>query len=144
MNRSIVKLTSLAVAVMATSFAFAQNAAPAKEPPRSLISIYRVAPGKHADFLKWMAARDAIDKESGITQGQWYAHTDGDSWDYLAVGPVNTPEQDKKVEAATKKHGLTTGFKASLEFRQVIATHSDTFTIGPVTVSELADWATAK
>ena len=144
MNHAIIKLASLAVAIAATTFAFAQNAAPAKEPPRSLISIYHVAPGKHTDFLKWMAARDAIDKETGIAQAQWYAHTDGDTWDYLAVGPVNTPEQDKKVEAATKKHGLTTGFKASLEVRQVINSHTDTFTIGPVTVSELAEWATSK
>jgi hypothetical protein len=143
MHRSLASLILLLI-TLGTPMAFAQNAAPAKEPSHSLISIYRVAPGKHSEFLKWMAARDAIDKEVGIVQGQWYAHTDGDSWDYLAVGPVNTPEQDKKVEAATKKHGLTTGFKASLEFRQVIASHTDTFTIGPVTVSELADWATAK
>ena len=144
MHRSIVKLAFLILTLSATTVAFAQTAAPAKDPPHSLISIYRIATGKQAEFLKWMAVRDTIDKEAGIAQAQWYAHTDGDSWDYLAVGPVNTPEQDKKIEAAIKKHGLTTGFKAHLEVRQFFASHTDTFTVGPVTVSEMADWAAAK
>ena len=144
MHRSIIKFVLLLVTLAATSVALAQTAAPAKEPPHSLISIYRIAPGKHADFLKWMAVRDAVDKEVGIAQAQWYAHVDGDSWDYLAVGPDNTPEQDKKVEAAMKKHGLTTGFKQSLEVRQFFASHTDTFVVGPVSVSELSDWANAK
>jgi membrane-bound lytic murein transglycosylase B len=141
MNRSITKLALLLLALLATAVAFAQNAAPAKEPPRSLVSIYRIATGKQAEFLKWMAVRDAVDKDAGIPRAQWYAHTDGDSWDYIAVGPAPTPEQDKKVEALMKKQGLATGFKQSLEVRQFIASHTDTFAVGPVTVSELADWA---
>ena len=120
------------------------GAAPPDKPAHAMISIYRIATGKQAEFLKWMAARDAIDKEAGIAQAQWYAHVDGDSWDYLVIGPDPTPEQGKKVEEAMKKHGLTTGFKQSLEVRQFIASHTDTFAVGPVTVSELSDWASAK
>lgn len=144
MHRSIIQLLLLFVSLLTTTVALAQTAAPAKEPPHSLISIYRIATGKQPEFLKWMAARDVIDKEAGMAQAQWYAHLEGDSWDYLAVGPVSTPEQDKKVEAAMKKHGLNTGFKASLEVRQFFASHTDTVTVGPVTVSEMADWVTAK
>jgi hypothetical protein len=144
MHRFIIKIVLLLITLATTSIALAQTAAPAKEPPRSLISIYRIAPGKQADFLKWMAAREAVDKETGIAATQWYAHVDGDSWDYVAVGPSTTAEQDKKLEAAMKKHGLTTGFKQSLEVRQFISSHTDTFAVGPVTVGELADWAAAK
>ena len=143
MHRSIASLILLLV-TLGTPMAFAQSAAPAKAPPRSLISIYRIATGKQTDFLKWMAARDAIDKEAGVAQAQWYAHVDGDSWDYISVGPDPTPEQNDKVDAISKKHGLSVGFKASLEIRQFIGSHTDTFAVGPVTVSELADWATAK
>ena len=144
MHRSMIRFVLLLLTLAATSIALAQNAAPVNGPPHSLVSIYRIATGKQAEFLKWMAARDAVDKEAGITQAQWYAHLDGDSWDYLVVGPSNTPEQDKKIEAAMKKHGLTTGFKQNLEVRQFIASHTDTFTVGPVSVSEMADWAAAK
>jgi hypothetical protein len=126
---------------LASPLGLAQGAAADKDPPRAMVSIYRVATGKQADFLKWQATRDAIDKEAGVAQAQWYAHIDGDSWDYVAIGPDMTAEQNKKVDAALKKHGLTTGFKASLEFRQFIGSHTDTLAVGPVTASELSDWA---
>jgi hypothetical protein len=48
-----------------------------------------VAPGKHLDFLKWLAETEAIAKEAGVPASQLYAHTDGDSWDYLNVGPAS-------------------------------------------------------
>lgn len=132
------------LAVLAMSMVFAASYAQSQgmnEPPTALVSIYNVAPGKHLDFLKWMAARESISKEAGLAATVWYAHTDGGDWDYIAIGPVTTKEQDDKVDALSKKKGLTTGFKASLEFRQFIASHSDTFTIGPVSASDLVESA---
>lgn len=108
-----------------------------KEQERSRISIYRVAPGKHLEFLQWQAARDEAFKEAGISVGRIYAHLDGDSWDYLMIGPATTPEQDKKLDEVAAKKGLKTGFAASLEFRQYLAWHSDTFVVGPMTAAEL-------
>ena len=68
--------------------------------------------------------------------GQLYVHTDGDSWDYLAIDPVTTEAQDDAIDAASKKMGLPTGPSASLEFRKYIAMHTDTFAIGPVTPAQ--------
>src|SRR5437762_3166790 len=45
-----------------------------KEPGHALISLYRVAPGKHLEFLKWMAVRDGLAREAGLGATQWYAH----------------------------------------------------------------------
>ncbi len=115
------------------------------EPGRATVSIYRVAPGLHLDFLKWMAQREAIDREVGAPATQWYAHTDGDAWDYLAVTPQLDPaaqaELDKKVDAAAKKRGLTTGMKAGLELRKYMSWHTDTATRGPVTAQAMIDEA---
>jgi hypothetical protein len=124
--------------------AFAQNADAKKEPPSALISIYRIAPGKHLDFLKWMAAREAADKEAGLPASQLYAHRDGASWDYILIAPDLNDEQQKKSDAVAAKKGLTTGFKAHLEIRTMLAEHSDTFATGPVTAAELVAAATAK
>jgi hypothetical protein len=140
MYRSTIKLVLLLVTLAVSCISIAQ-AADDKGPPHAMISIYHIAPGKHMEFLKWLAAREAVDKEVGVPATQVYAHIDGDSWDYLSVGPMTTPEQDKQVEAAMKKHGLTTGFKASLEIRQFLASHTDTFVVGPVTASELVEQA---
>jgi hypothetical protein len=119
--------------------AHAQQATQA--PPRALISIYRIAPGKHLDFLKWIAQRDAVAREAGLAASQWYAHENGDSWDYISIGPVPTDQQDQKAEALAKQRGLTTGFSASLEIRQFLSSHTDTYARGPTTAADLVSLA---
>jgi hypothetical protein len=107
------------------------------EPARARISIYRVAPGRHLDLLKWLAAREDVAKEAGVPATQLYAHNDGDSWDYLLIWPITTPDQDRKLDELAARKGLKTGFAASLEFRQMLSSHTDTFASGPMTAAEL-------
>jgi len=107
------------------------------ETGRVRITIYRIAPGKHLDFLRWMAAQDEVAKEAGISTVQLYAHINGDSWDYVGIGPVTSPEQDKKLDEIAAKKGLKTGVPASLEFRQFIAWHTDTHAAGPMGAADL-------
>ena len=123
---------------LAAPAAYAQTAkTEAKDPPTARIALYRVAPGKHLDFLKWMAETEAIDKEAGVPVSQVYAHTNGDSWDYMQIAPDLTKEQQAKVDEVSKKRGRKTGMAASLEFRTFIAWHTDTMTIGPMTAADL-------
>jgi hypothetical protein len=137
MMRSILKLALLSSALFAAGIPITHAADAAKEPPHAIVSLYHVAPGKHLDFLKWMAAREAVAKNLGLPATQVYAHTDGDSWDYMAVSPMTTPDQDMKMDEASKKAGLTTGYKAALELRQYMASHTDTYTVGPVSAADL-------
>jgi hypothetical protein len=106
-------------------------------PGRARITIYHIVPGKHLDFLKWMAAQDEVAKEAGIPTVQLYAHIDGDSWDYVGLAPVTTPEQEKRLDEIAAKKGLKTGVPASLEFRELVALHTDTFAAGPTSAAEL-------
>lgn len=112
-----------------------------KEQARVRICIYHVAPGKHLEFLKWMAAQDEVAKEAGNPTVQLYAHLDGDSWDYIGIGPATTPEQDRKADEVAAKKGIKTGFLAALRFRQLLASHTDTFAAGPVSAAELVSLA---
>jgi hypothetical protein len=107
------------------------------QPGEALIGIYNIAPGKHLDFLKWMAANEQVATEAGAGSTQWYAHREGGSWDYISIGPVLSDEMQKKVDELTKKKNLSTGFKASLEFRQFVATHTDTYAVGPMSAADL-------
>jgi hypothetical protein len=102
-----------------------------------VVSIYYVAPGKHLDFLKWAAEQDVLTKEAGLPATQWYAHQDGDAWDYLGVTPASTPEQDKKLDEVAKKHGQKTGMAAGIVMRQYISRHTDTYAYGPTTAAGL-------
>lgn len=121
----------------------AASPAPAQQnPANSLVSIYRVAPGKHLEFLKWMAAREAADRDAGVPATQWYSHISGDSWDYIAIAPDLDDATSAKVDAAASKRGLTTGPRAGLEFRQMMGWHSDTLVAGPMSASAMVDSAT--
>ena len=115
----------------------AQMAKQEMKPPTARVALYRIAPGKHLEFLKWAAENEAIEKEAGVPASTVYAHTNGDSWDYMQIAPDLTDAQQAKVDEVTKKHGRKVGFGASLEFRTMVAWHTDTMVIGPVTASDL-------
>ena len=96
---------AVGVLLISASLALPQGSRAADAPGKALVALYRVAPGKHLDFLKWMAAREAVDKEAGMPATQWYMHTNGDSWDFLAIAPALTEAQQAKVDALAAKKG---------------------------------------
>jgi hypothetical protein len=135
--KSVMKYAAAAAAgaIAATSIAFAQTASP----PRAIISIYHAAPGHQQALLEWLAQQDRIAAAAGVASSQIYAHTDGDSWDYLMIAPATTDAQDKALDAAAAKMGLPAGPKVGLELRKHIQSHTDTFVVGPMTASQMLD-----
>jgi hypothetical protein len=107
----------------------------ADEPaPRKLVEIYRIAPGKHADFLRMIAKFDAASKEAGIPPRELYVHQDGGNWDFMLIQNAEyTDEQRAKIGPVLEKMGLPRGADFFVEFRQFVAEHSDTFVEGPTT-----------
>ena len=134
--KQLIKLAAAAAlgAIASGTIVYAQAGAP--EPPRARIALYRAAPGQQVALLKWLDAQSRAAQAAGVPVGQLYAHTDGDSWDYLAIDPVTTPAQDAALDAAAKKMGMPIGPASSLEFRKYISMHTDTFAIGPTTPAQ--------
>ena len=120
----------------AAACAFAMPAA-GQDAPQHIVSLYRAAPGQQVALLKWMAAQDRASVAAGLPASQIYVHTSGDSWDYAVINPVTTKAQDDAVEAAAKKMGLSSGPRASIEFRTMIASHTDTTSDGPMTAAQI-------
>ena len=129
------------VALLLTTWVGPATAQEAEEPPVSVVSIYRIAPGQHLAFLEWMASQQAAAQEAGAPATQWYAHMNGDAWDFLTIAPETTDEQDEAIDAALEARGLPTGAQAAIQFRQYIAWHTDTFAAGPMSVTELLNGA---
>src|SRR6476646_1562965 len=127
-------LAAAAGALASGTIVYAQAVSP--QPPKARIAIYRAAPGQQVGLLKWLDGQNRAAAAAGVPIGQLYAHTDGDSWDYLAIDPVTTPAQDAAIDAAAKKMGMAAGPAASIEFRKYISMHTDTFAIGPVTPAQ--------
>ena len=134
--KQLMKLAAAAALGALASGTIVYAQAGSSEPPKARVALYRAAPGQQVALLKWLASQDAAAQAAGVPTGKLYAHTDGDSWDYLAIDPVTTPAQDKAIEAAQKKMGLGTGPAQSLELRRYISMHTDTFVIGPVTAAQ--------
>jgi membrane-bound lytic murein transglycosylase B len=124
----------LVAAAAALSCAFAAPAS-AQVAGQAMVAIYHVAPGQHVNFLKWLEQQDRLATAAGVPRGQLYAHMDGDSWDYLVIGPVATPAQDAATEAAGKRMGINT-MRGGIELRKYITSHTDTFVRGPISAAD--------
>lgn len=107
------------------------------EPPSPIISLYRAAPGHQVQLLQWLARRDEAARAAGLPASTLYVHQNGASWDYLLIAPGTTPEQDRAVDAASRRMGITIGPRAGIELREHIAEHTDTFVAGPTTAAEV-------
>lgn len=128
------KFVSAAAAVIAIAIA---TPAQAQQAGRATVSLYRAASGHQIELLKWLAQQDQISAAAGVAPGQVYAHTDGDSWDYMVIFPQTTPAQDDAIDAAAKKMGLPYGPAVGIELRKHISVHTDTLTRGPMTAAEM-------
>ena len=133
--KQLMKLAAAAAlgAIASGTIVYAQGGA---AEPHARIALYRAAPGQQVALLMWVAQQDRIAQSVGLAPSRLYAHTVGDSWDFLAIDPVTTPAQDQALDAAAKKMGVPIGAASSLEFRKDIAMHTDTFVIGPVTPAQ--------
>jgi hypothetical protein len=128
-----------ALALAAAAPALAQTAAPAAPQPvqRQLVEIYRIAPGKHVAFLEFIAKADEANRIAGLPPRQLYVHSDGAEWDFMLIQPASTPpEKSAALDAAWDKLQLPSGADFFLEFRENIASHSDTFVRGPTSAAE--------
>jgi ABC-type glycerol-3-phosphate transport system substrate-binding protein len=130
------KLGMIFAAAAATACALATPAF-GQQASEHIVSLYRAAPGQQVALLKWMAQQDRASVEAGLPASQIYVHTSGDSWDYMVINPVTTKAQDDAVEAAAKRLGLAIGPRASIEFRTMIASHTDTTSTGPQTAAQI-------
>jgi hypothetical protein len=127
----LVAAAAVSTVILGASPAFAQPAA-----GRAIVSLYHAAPGQQEALMRWLADQDRAAVAAGVAPAQVYVHTDGASWDFMTIGPVTTDAQDKAVDEAAKKLGVTTGPRSGLEFRKHILEHTDTFVRGPMTAAE--------
>jgi hypothetical protein len=112
---------------------------PAAPPPpepvrRKLVEIYRIAPGKHEEFLRAIARLDEANRRAGLPPRQLYVHSDGASWDFLLIQDADYPEgKGEAVGKASREMGLPSGPRFFIEFRSLLLEHTDTFANGPTT-----------
>lgn len=120
---------------------FVQPACADDEEPVTWFEIFKLAPGRHEQFVRDIARADEVAKAGGQPPIQLFFHDNGADWDVLMMKPARkikpTPEQEKAMDAKRKELGMPSGPAYFIAIRENIASHTDTKTIGPVAA---ADW----
>ena len=134
--RTMVAAAMLLCAAPAIAADTAGQVQPSAEPQDMLIEIYRIAPGKHREFLKAIAQYDEVNRQAGLTPRQLFVHQAGAEWDFLLLQPARHPEDKRPaLDAAWEKLGLPSGPDYFFSFRSMVAEHTDTFVSGPTTAA---------
>lgn len=148
MNFRPLKLTLslFAAALMVTipaHSASAQTAAatPASEAwPEAWFEIFKLAPGKHEEFVRLLKLHDDVSAAAGLPPVQLFFHNYGAEWDVLLYKPVSlidtTPEQDAAMAAKAKELKIPTGPEYFIYLRSLTASHTDTKTYGPISADQ--------
>jgi hypothetical protein len=127
----------------ATVMAAAAVAAPAEVDapfPEAWFEIFRLAPGKQEEFVRRIAQADEVSKAGGQPPIQLFFHSEGADWDVLLFKPVTgykpTPAQEAAMEAKSKELRLPSGPAYFVYIRELVASHTDTKSYGPVSAAQ--------
>ena len=101
------------------------------------ISLYKIPPGKHLEFIQWMAAWDEVYAEIGLDQPVWYRNIRGDNWDFFVIFPPFDRAKEDEMEKVGKARGLEVGFAWKLKHWEFMAENTGTLVQGPTTPQEL-------
>jgi hypothetical protein len=138
MHAKLMLVLAVGFFVSVASAQSSPSPSPASIEQESQVEIYRIAPGQHEEFLKFVALCDEANKQAGMPPRQLYVHQDGANWDFLLIQPLhNTPEQNKAWSAAATRLGIPHGGDFFLAIRKFVAEHTDTSVTGPTTAG---DW----
>lgn len=140
----MIRMTCLLSAALAVALApvaqpaNAADAVPAVKPvAKTQVEIYRIAPGEHENFLRFIARVDEVNRAVGLPARQLFVHRDGADWDFLILQPAELPaDKAAAFDAAWDRMGMPSGGDFFIEIRKYIAEHSDTVTSGPTTAAD--------
>jgi hypothetical protein len=69
--------------------------------------------------------------------GRWAPRVVDEPLGGITIEEGEGGEQDDALDAAAKKLGAPSGPKASIEFRKMIGSHTDTYANGPMTAAQI-------
>lgn len=108
--------------------------------PQAWFEIFKLAPGKHEEFIRLLDLHDQAAAAAGLPPTQIFFHDYGAEWDVLLFKPVDptgtTPEQDAAMATKSRELGIPSGPEYFIYLRSLTASHTDTKTIGPVSAAE--------
>lgn len=141
MKRLMLAAAGTMLALTSPASAQTSSAAAAEEAwPEAWFEIFRLAPGKHEEFVRRIAQSDQVSAAAGLPPTQLFFHEHGSDFDVILFKPVSpqevTPEQEAAMAAKRKELGLESGPAYYVGIRELIAEHTDSKTVGPVSAAQ--------
>jgi hypothetical protein len=107
--------------------------------PEAWFEVFRLAPGKHEEFVRRIDQSDQVRAAADLPPTQLFFHENGAEFDVILFKPVSpvkpTPEQEAKMAAKRKELGIPSGPAYFIDIREFIASHTDSKTVGPVSAA---------
>ena len=150
MKMSLFRLAAFGLLAAAAAPVAAQDAAPPptapatasgdEQWPEAWFEIFRLAPGRQEEFIRRIARADEVARAGGQPPIQMFVHQDGADWDVLLYKPVRnvqpTAEQRAAMDRRRRELGVESGPAYFVAIRELIASHTDTKTYGPITAGQ--------
>lgn len=108
--------------------------------PKASIEIFRIAPGMHEAFIREIARYDQVLKAGEQPPIKIFIHDEGSEWDviiYKPEGEINpNAAQRARMDAKSRELQIESGPAYFVHLRQMVAEHSDSRAIGPISAGE--------
>ena len=108
--------------------------------PEAWFEIFKLAPGKQEEFIRRIALADEVSAAGGQPPIQLFFHENGADFDVIIFKPVTgvkpTPEQEAAMARKREELGMPSGPAYFVYIRELVASHTDTKTYGPLSAGQ--------
>ena len=101
------------------------------------ITVWKIHPGKHVEFIKYMKEWEEVFAEIKIPPMKWYRKISGDSYDFVSISHPFDYKNEKKMEEIGQKKGLPIGYNYTLKLNEFADSYTSTIVEGPQSMAEL-------
>ncbi|MEW6999374.1 hypothetical protein AADZ86_16935 [Colwelliaceae bacterium BS250] len=101
------------------------------------ITVWKIHPGKHVEFIKYMTEWEEVFEEIKEPPMKWYRKISGDSYDFVSISPPFNYKVEQAMEAAGKKRGLPIGYNYTLKLNEFADSYTSTIVEGPQSMADL-------
>jgi len=140
-NQFYKKVQKILIAIMltiTTSYAHAV----AEQSSIYTITVWKIHPGKHVEFIKYMKEWEQVYIDIKLPPMKWYRKISGDSYDFVSISPPFNNAKEHEMEKVGKARGLPIGYNYTLKLNEYVDTYTSTYVEGPQSMADLLSQVT--
>ncbi len=106
------------------------------------ITVWKIHPGKHVEFIKYMKEWEQVYIDIKLPPMKWYRKISGDSYDFVSISPPFNNAKEHEMEKVGKARGLPIGYNYTLKLNEYVDTYTSTYVEGPQSMADLLSQVT--